>query len=235
MEQLLVACIFFLGIHLLVSGTPWRDAIVASIGEGPYAGLFSLASVGGIVWMAASYNAALRGDNPLLWDLGEGVRHAGALVILLAFLFVVPGLLAPNPTSVGQAGLATRKDIVTGMLRITRHPFLWGVAIWSAFHLSANGDLASAYFFGSFLVLAVLGTLAIDAKRRRRDPGQWSGFAGQTSNIPFAAILVGRNRLVISELLGWRQAVAILLFLAVMFTHHLVFGVSPFPGSWVPF
>jgi uncharacterized membrane protein len=235
MEQLIVACIFFLAIHLLVSGTPWRDQIVAAIGEGPYAGLFSLASVGGIVWMAASYNAALIGDNPMLWDLGEGVRHAGGLVVALAFLFVIPGLLAPNPTAVGQAALSARKDIVTGMLRITRHPFLWGVAIWAGFHFAANGDLASAYFFGSFLVLAVLGTFAIDGKRRRRDPEQWNGFASQTSNIPFAAILLGRNRLVLSELLGWRQALAILLFFAVMFTHHLVFGVSPFPGSWVPF
>ena len=235
MEQLAVACAFFLSIHLLVSGTRWRDSIVASIGEGPYAGLFSLASIGGIVWMAAGYNQALLGDNPLLWDLGEGVRHAGGLVIALAFLFVVPGLLAPNPTTVGQAALAGRKDIVRGMLRITRHPFLWGIAIWSGFHLAANGDQASVMFFGSFLLLSVLGTASIDAKRRRRDPEQWSGFASQTSNVPFAAILLGRNQLVLSEIMGWRQLVAIIVFLGVMFTHNLVFGVSPFPGSWVPF
>jgi uncharacterized membrane protein len=90
-------------------------------------------------------------------------------------------------------------------------------------------------FFGSFLLLSVLGTASIDAKRRRRDPEQWSGFASQTSNVPFAAILLGRNQLVLSEIMGWRQLVAIIVFLGVMFTHHLVFGVSPFPGSWVPF
>lgn len=235
MEQLILSSAFFLLIHLLVSGTRWRDAIVASIGEGPYMGLFSLASIGGIVWMAASYNAALRGDNPLLWDLGEGVRHAGGLVMLIAFLFVIPGLLAPNPTAVGQASMASRPDIVTGMLRITRHPFLWGVAIWAGFHLAANGDAASALFFGTFMILAVLGTFSIDAKRQRRDPAEWRSFAAASSNIPFAAIFAGRNRLVVSELLGWRQLVAILVFLAVMFTHHLVFGVSPFPGSWIPF
>ncbi len=235
MEQLILSSAFFLLIHLLVSGTRWRDAIVASIGEGPYMGLFSLASIGGIVWMAASYNAALRGDNPLLWDLGEGLRHAGGLVMLIAFLFVIPGLLAPNPTAVGQASMASRPDIVTGMLRITRHPFLWGVAIWAGFHLAANGDVASALFFGTFLILAVLGTFSIDAKRQRRDQPEWRGFAAASSNIPLAAILEGRNRLVVSELLGWRQLVAILVFLAVMFTHHLVFGVSPFPGSWLPF
>lgn len=235
MDQLIVASAFFLSIHLLVSGTRWRDAITASIGEGPYMGLFSLASIGGIVWMAVAYNEALRGDNPLLWDLGEGLRHSGSLVMLLAFLFVVPGLLAPNPTAVGQSALAGRPDIVTGMLRITRHPFLWGVAIWAGFHLAANGDTASALFFGTFLVLSVLGTFSIDAKRRRRDPAQWQSFAAASSNIPFAAILLGRTRLVLSELLGWRQAVAILVFLATMFTHHLVFGVSPFPGGWIPF
>ena len=229
MEQLIVACVFFLAIHLLVSGTRWRDAIVASIGEGPYAGLFSLASVGGIVWMAASYNAALMGDNPFLWDLGEGLRHAGGVVLLLAFLFVVPGLLAPNPTAVGQADLSARKDIVTGMLRVTRHPFLWGVAIWAGFHVAANGDLASVYFFGSFLVLAVLGTFSIDAKRQRRDPAQWDGFASQTSNIPFAAILQGRQRLDLREIGPVRIGAAFALTLALVQFHGWLFGVPAIP------
>lgn len=231
---LALACAFFLAIHLFISGTRARDSIVAAIGEGPYMGLFSLASIGGIVGMAMAYNAALLGPNDLLWDLGEGVRHAGALVMAVAFWFW-SGLLAPNPASVGQAALAARPDIATGMLRITRHPFLWGVAIWSGFHLSANGDQASALFFGTFLFLALAGTVSIDAKRKRRDPEQWGRFVGVTSNIPFAAILTGRNRLRLAEVLGWRQLVAILAFAALILTHHLLFGVSPFPGGWVPF
>jgi len=48
---------------------------------------------------------------------------------------------------------------------ITRHPFLWGIALWALVHLIINGDLASLILFGSLLLLAVGGTLAIDARR----------------------------------------------------------------------
>lgn len=235
MIELAVACAVFLSIHLLIAGTQVRDGVVAAIGEGPYLGAFSLASIAGIVWLCVSFNAALAEDNPQLWYLGEGVKHAGGIVMALAFLMAVPGLLTPNPTSVGQAALAGRDDVARGMLRITRHPFLWGVAIWSCFHLLANGDLASAMFFGTFFVLALAGTMSIDDKRKRRAPEEWSRFAAVTSNVPFGAILTGRNRLSLGELATWRQLVAIIAFASIFLTHHIVFGVSPFPEGRVPF
>jgi len=235
MPELALACAVFLAIHLLIAGTTVRDSLVAAVSEGGYLAGFSLASVAVIVWMCVSFNAALAGTNPQLWYLGEGVKHAGGIVMAIAFLMVVPGILTPNPTSVGQASLAGRDDVARGMLRITRHPFLWGVAIWAAFHLLANGDEASVIFFGSFLVLSLAGTASIDAKRKRKAPEDWSRFAAVTSNVPFAAILAGRNRLSIGELLTWRQLVAILVFAGIFLTHHLLFSVSPFPGGRVPF
>jgi uncharacterized membrane protein len=53
--------------------------------------------------------------------------------------------------------------------------------------------------------------------------------------VEILAILSGRNRLAIGELLSWRQAVALVAFAAIMLSHHRLFGVSPFPGGWVPF
>src|SRR5277367_3052727 len=147
MTMLIAAAAVFLAIHLLIAGTRLRDAITGAIGEGAYLGLFSLASVGAIVWLAISYGAAQRGDDPQLYDLGPGVKHLGIPVVALAFLLGVQGLFMPNPTSLRQEGAATKPDTVKGVLRITRHPFLWSVAIWSAFHLSANGDEASVIFF----------------------------------------------------------------------------------------
>jgi uncharacterized membrane protein len=126
-------------------------------------------------------------------------------------------------------------DAISGVVRITRHPFLWSVAIWAAFHLAANGDEASIVLFGTFFVLALFGTASIDAKRWRKMGTAWESFAAKTSNIPFAAVIAGRNTLNFTESLGWRFWVAVILFLAVLFTHYHLFGVSPFPGGWVPF
>ena len=233
MTMLIAAAVFFLALHLLVAGTRLRGAITGAIGEGPYMGLFSLASLGGIVWLAMSYNAASAEGSDMLWSLGPGVSHAGIIVVATAFWLGVSGLLTPNPTSVGQQSAASKE--VTGILRVTRHPFLWGVAIWSAFHMAANGDAASVVFFGTFLLLAVAGTFSIDGKRARSMGDAWSGFAQRTSNIPFGAILTGRNTLKLAEVFGFRQLIALVVFAAVLFVHAWAFGVSPFPGGWVPF
>ncbi len=236
MTMLIAAAATFLAIHFLVSGTRLRDGITATIGEGPYLGLFSLASIGALVWLAMSYNAAQAGGaDRMLYALGVGVRHAAMPIVFLAFIIGVPGLLMPNPTSVRQESAASRADTVKGVLRITRHPFLWGVVIWSAFHLSANGDEASVILFGSLFLLALFGTFSIDAKRKRKLGPGWNDFAAKTSNIPFAAILSGRNTFSAREYFDWRFLAAILLFIAVLFVHARAFGVSPFPSGWRPF
>ncbi len=236
MTMLIAAAAVFLAIHLLIAGTRLRDAITGAIGENAYMGLFSLASIAAIVWLARAYNLAqASGADPVLYDLGPGIRHLAIPVVALAFLLGAQGLLLPNPTSVRQEGAATKVDAVKGVLRITRHPFLWGVAIWSAFHLAANGDEASVILFGTFLVLSLLGTFSIDAKRKRKLGAAWEGFAGRTSNIPFGAALSGRTSLALGENFGWRFWVAALLFVAILFAHARIFGVSPFPGGWVPF
>jgi uncharacterized membrane protein len=237
MSMLIAAAIVFLGIHFLISGTRLRNRITALIGERPYLGLFSLASLAAIVWLALSYNAAARGDEDrVLYDLGPGVRYAAIPGTAFAFLLGVQGLLAPNPTAVQQERAAVKEETIRGVLRITRHPFLWGVVIWSAFHVAANGNLASIIFFGTFLVLAFFGTFSIDHKRRGKlGPAAWDTFAAETSNIPFAAIVSGHHRLNIGESFGWRFWVATAIFLLALFAHTWLFRASPFPSGWVPF
>lgn len=230
MTLLVVAALAFVLLHLLVSGTRLRDALTGTIGVGPYMGLFSLVSLGLIVWLSMSYGPA-RADalNAVWWTATPLTKWIQLGLTLMAFLLVVPGLTTPNPTSVRQEGALEKPDVVKGMLRITRHPFLWGVAIWAAGHLMVNGDLASLVLFGSLAALAVFGTTSIDAKRKRVLGATWDGFAGQTSNVPFAAIVAGRQPLKIGEIGWWRLLLAVALWAAMIFVHPLMFGVSPLP------
>lgn len=234
MAMLIAAAVVFLAIHLLISGTRVRDAITGAIGEGPYLGLFSLASIAAIAWLVMSYNAA-QAQNVALYEPWIGMRHLAIPAVAVAFLLAVPGLLLPNPTSLKQEGAAAKAETVKGVLRITRHPFLWGVAVWAAFHVGANGDEAAVIFFGTFFLLSVFGTFSIDAKRRRKMGEAWIGFAAKTSNIPFGAILTGRNSLKLGEILDWRFLIAAAVFAGVLFSHAHLFGVSPFPNGWVPY
>ena len=217
MSNLIAACACFLLIHFGVSGTRLRDALTGRLGEGPYRGLFSLASLIGIGWMVYAFRRApLRGT----WGFLPAFRPAAWVLVLIAFLFAVIGILTPSPTQVGMdAKLGVQS--ARGILRITRHPFLWGVGIWAATHLIINGDVASLILFGTLLLLAIGGTASIDAKRRRGFPEQWAKFAQATSSVPFAAIFRGANRLApaAAEIGAWRLVAALALYGAAFYLH----------------
>ena len=228
MLNLIAAAAFFVLLHLLVSGTRLRGALVGAIGEGPYMGLFSLASVGGLAWLIVAFAAARGGAGDVgWWSAARPTRHLAAAIQRVAFLFIVPGLLTKNPASVKQEGALDDPDVARGMLRVTRHPFLWGVAVWAAGHLLVNGRLADLILFGSLLALALLGPPSIDAKRRAALGDRYAAFEAMTSNVPFAAIAAGRQSFKIGEIGAWRILLAVLVWAAVLWAHPLLFGVSP--------
>jgi uncharacterized membrane protein len=217
MPDLIAACAYFLLIHFGVSGTQLRDALTGRLGEGRYRGLFSVASLMGLAWMIYAYRRA-----PLIptWGVLPGLRPAADVLVFIAFLFAVIGVMTPSPTRVG---MESRLDPETarGMVRITRHPFLWGVGLWAVTHLVINGDVASLILFGTLLVLALAGTASIDAKRRRKFPQQWQRFAAATSSVPFAAIARGGNRLApaLAEIGLWRIIAAFVLYGLAFYLH----------------
>ena len=230
MLSLLCAATFFVLLHLLVSGTRVRDALTGAIGQGPYMGAFSLASVAGLAWLGVAFGQARGADwNAAYWHVTPATRDIQLGLMLVALLLIVPGLATANPTSVAQDGAVDRPDVVKGMLRITRHPFLWGVAIWAAGHLLVSGDRAGIVLFGSMLLLAIFGTMSIDGKRRRTLGARWEGFAAQTSNLPFAAILAGRQSLKLGEIGAWRIGLALAIYAALLFGHPYAFGAPALP------
>lgn len=230
MVNLLAAATFFVLLHLVVSGTRVRDSLTRTLGQGPYMGAFSLASVAGLTWLGFAFAGSRAAAwNASYWDITPVTRHIQLGLMLAAMLLIVPGLTTPNPTSVRQEAALDRPDVIKGMLRITRHPFLWGVAIWAAGHLLVNGDRASLVLFGSMLILALFGTASIDAKRKRALGATWDAFARQTSNVPFAAILAGRQSLKLGEIGWWRIALAVGVYVALLFGHPYAFGVRALP------
>jgi uncharacterized membrane protein len=221
MSSLMAAAMFFVGIHLFISGTPLRDRLVARIGARAYQGLFSLISAAGLAWMIVAY---LRVRTPEVTVLIEH-RWIATVLNFLAFTFVVFGVVGRSPTMVGGEGVLHDEDPARAAHRITRHPMLWGIALWAATHMVFNAQAASLWFFGAFLVLALFGTRSIDAKRARALGDLWQGYAARTSNIPFAAILQGRNRLSLAELTDYRLLIGVLVSTALLMLHGKFFGL----------
>jgi uncharacterized membrane protein len=223
--SLVLAALFFAGIHLGIAGTAIRDRAIGLLGKNGYMAAFAVASLIGLGWLVAAYN---RAPYLITWGMLEWWKPIVIILMLPATLLVVFGLTTPNPTSVAQEG--TLGQPPRGIVRVTRHPFLTGVGLWALLHLIGNGDVASLVFFATWAIVALAGTVSIDAKRRRLLGAAWEPFAAQTSIVPFAAIAAGRNRVTPREIGIWRWGLALLVYALMLGGHAQVIGVSPFPA-----
>jgi len=224
MVQLVAALLFLLLSHFGIASSPLRATLARTLGERLYIRLYSLLTLAVFAWLILAYRAA---PTRVLWTPPWLVKPAALLVVPLAFMLLVAGLTTPNPTIVGAEKLFDRPDIVRGILRVTRNPFLWGVGLFAITHVAATGDLASVLFFGAIGVLGLAGARLLDAKKARRHRAEWPAFAAVTSNLPFLAIVQGRQRLVLGEIGLWRITLAIGLFVLMLSVHQWAFGTSP--------
>ena len=217
MANLVAATVFFMALHIGVSSTALRPMLVARIGENAYRGLFSLLALAGLVWMVLAYNAA---DVVVLWSGGTGGRHIAFVLAFFAFYLAVASVTTPNPTAAGAEAALQREHAVQGALKLTRHPLMWGIALWALAHIVANGHLAALIFFGGLGLLALVGSRLIDLKMARKGGEDWTRFAAETSWLPFLALGQRRTSYRLADLGWWRPALALALYLAFLFIGH---------------
>lgn len=224
------ALVGFVLLHVGVSATGLRTALVRRIGEGPYRGVFSLASLALLVWMISGYGQ-MRADpfdpfNDAMWAPPPWLHWPALVLVLFGVTLAVAGLMTPGPTLAGfEKRALAQAEPARGVLRITRNPFLWGVSFWAAGHLLANGERFAVMLFGALGLMVLIGARSIDRKGRARDPEAWARFEETTSNFPFAAIAQGRNTLRIGEI-WWRVLIGLLAAAASAMFHQSLFGVS---------
>src|SRR5690606_32649938 len=166
MGELIVAMVLFVGGHFVASSAPARAPAAARMGERAFAGVYSLAAIALLAWMIWAYGRA-----PVvpLWNPAEWMYWLPAIFMVPATLLAVCAVSQDNPTAVMQHLRAGERP-APGILAVTRHPLMWAIALWALAHIPPNGTAADLVFFGGFAVLALHGTLAIDAKKRR----QWA-------------------------------------------------------------
>jgi uncharacterized membrane protein len=218
---LIAATVLFLGIHVVPS-TALRAWAIRVIGRGAYRGLFSLVSLAALGWMSWEY---FRSPFEGLWP---GLRLVPIALTPIAFVLLACGVLGRNPALLGQSGLLKSEDPARGIIRITRHPIMWAIVLWAGAHLLAIGSLQAAVYFGGLALLAAAGTTLQDARNAATLGEDWGRFAGRTSNVPFVAVLQGRNRIAWREIGGWRPAAGLAAFAALLWFHPWLFGVRPY-------
>ncbi len=150
MIGLILGLILFLGIHLArVVAPEFRANAIATRGDGPWKGIYSVASLIGfglIIWF---YNDAVA-SGPYLYEPPVWMKHINALLMLFASISIA---VYQFPAGRLKAWL--------------KHPMLLAVKIWALGHLLANGSLAAILLFGSFLAWAIIVRISLKKREQR--------------------------------------------------------------------
>lgn len=226
LNVLLAATLLFVGSHFLLAGPPLRGVMIERLGLRNFRLLYSLIAAVTLVWVIHAYVAA---PTIALWPRFAILQWIPFLVMPFAFILLVAGVTTSSPTAVGAEAVALSSEPAPGILRITRHPFLWGAALWAISHLIALGDLASLVLTGGILLLSLLGMRQIDRKREAELGAGWGPIKLTTSVIPFQAILEGRTEMDWGGLGWWRPALGLAVYVIFLILHPHVIGVSALP------
>ncbi len=193
MALLVLGLVIFLGVHstrILAEGG--RAKAVARLGEGPWKGVYSLLSLIGFALIVWGFGQA-RSNAAELWTPPIWTRHITILFMLISLILIGAYIFKKSHIAVA-----------------VHHPMVWGVAIWAAGHLIANGSTADLLLFGAFLVWAIADLVSSYGRDARNSvvypPPTWGATIG--------AIALG-----------------VVLWIALLGgLHHWLFGVSPMAG-----
>ena len=219
--SLAAASIAFVGLHFVLSH-PFRRPRVRTLGERGFAALYSLVALGTFVWMVRAFRAAP--FQPRLWNGFADVPWTIASVLTIVALALFLGSFARNPALPGQDGAALASRTPGGAFRVTRHPMMWGFALWAVAHILAAPTPRTLILGSAILILALVGAHLQDAKKESLMGAGWRAWESRTSYWP---------RITQLGALGWLWLAAFLLWLAVTWAHAPLGYVPAGIWKWV--
>ena len=190
MNDVVLACVAFVGTHFLLSH-PLRRPLVARIGERGFLILYSLVAFATLGWVVWTYRAAPTG--PMWWPVGDGLWAVGTAIMLVASVLLI-GSLIGNPALPDPTGATKPVPQARGVFGVTRHPMMWAFALWGVAHVLVYPEGSNIAVSVAIIVLALVGAAMQDRKKEQLEPEFWREWEGRTSYWPFAAIAAGRAR-----------------------------------------
>ncbi len=215
----------FMLTHTIPASAAIRPRLIAKLGEGGYRAVHSLLALATLSALAIEFSRH-KHAGPLLWHLGTvaplrwlvWLTMAGALALLVA------GLLTPNPGAIIGVG---ELDTPRGILKLTRHPVFAGFALFGLGHMVVNGWLGDVIFFGTFVVLAVLGGWHQDRRKVAELGASYKRFMERTSFFPGTAGFGGQPEQGAGGLPWAAIGIGLALTALVAGVHPWLFGGHP--------
>lgn len=177
--QLVAANIAFVGTHFAMSH-PLRGPLVGVLKEGGFSAVYSLVSVATLFWVYLAYKAAPSDDLPGSGEIGWIVASALAFIALVLWA----GSFAGNPAMPTPKAAEQARAKPKGMFRVTRHPMMWGFALWALSHIILWANLRSVIIAFAIGILALVGAKLQDRKKAALMGDVWAEWSSRTSYWP---------------------------------------------------
>jgi uncharacterized membrane protein len=171
-----LACTAFVGTHFLMSH-PLRKSLVRGLGSNGFALVYSVVSLGLFYWMIVEFGRAPK--EAVLWRIGDVLWVIASLLTLLAAVLFV-GSFVRNPSFPGVPDALAAQE-PSGVFRVTRHPMMWGFALWGIAHILVAPRIDNFIFAGSIVFLALAGAKAQEIKKAALVGVEWDAWLRKTS------------------------------------------------------
>ena len=227
--SVLLAFLPFALTHIGLGVPTVRKALVERLGVWGFTWLFF--AIAALTFaLAISTYAGVRGigaPGPALGDVPL-LRELLISAVVLGVVLMVASLaeFGRSPYSISSPGVSQP----TGLSRVTRHPFFVGVGLLGLGHALLATHLTGTVAMGFLGVFALLGSHFQDRKLVAERGRDYAQYVEETSLVPFAAILAGRQRLVMREISVAGLAIGLALAWALRLVHAHVFDYG---GSYV--
>lgn len=134
--------LFFVPHSISIVNEPWRNRMVARLGEQRWQSIYSAVALAGFILIIWGYGIA-RHNPTVIYTPSSGLRH-------LSMLFMLPVF----PLLIATYAPSRIRDV-------TKHPMLLATMLWAVAHLLANGTFHDVILFGSFLLWAAADRLSM--------------------------------------------------------------------------
>jgi len=214
--------LLFGGTHVIGSMTACRTFLIRRLGMRGFKAVYTLVALATFIPLCATFFANKHAGGFIRSPAVS--RHVTETLMLLAFVILGQALAAQSPLS-SVADLTGRyPGHARGILRVTRHPQNLAFAIFGFAHCLANPLAGDWIFFGGFVVYALVSAVHQDRRTLASGRPEIRAFHAETSLLPLAAILAGRQRLVMREWSPLALIGALAAWAVVRLLHPYIFG-----------
>ncbi|MEL6877490.1 MAG: NnrU family protein [Pseudomonadota bacterium] len=217
LTELIAANVTFVGTHFAMSH-PLRGPMVKAFGKLGFQIVYSLISLAAFVWIYFAFKAAPAG----------GLSGSGEIGWIVATLLTIPALVLFSGSYIGNPALPTpaaeqqARAEPKGVFTVTRHPMMWGFAIWALSHIVLLWSWRTMIVAFAIGFLALVGAHMQDRKKEVLMGEAWAEWESKTSYWP------RWGKLFSAGALPWTLGLILFVFLSWL---HMPVGGIP-AGIW---